>query len=348
MLKKILIKMLAPKTIKITAGELADKIGLKIQGNPDTLITGIAPIADATAGQIAFYSTEKNVETFKILPIEVLKNTKASVILLQPEHIGDAPKGATLLIDESPRAQIIKILNILMAPKQKRGIDKRAIIERGVYFKDKKSVYVGPNAYIESGCTIGANVVIESGAYVGGRSIIGDNSAIRQNAVVECTTTGADCEIQCGASVGKHGFGYSVVDGKNTSIPHLGRVILGERVDIGANSCVDRGVMGDTKIGVGTKIDNLCQIGHNVVIGEECFIAGMGGIAGSAVLGNRVMMAGQAGITNKVHIGDNVEIGTKTGVAKDAPSGVKLLGFPAVEANEFLRMNIWLRKQVRK
>jgi len=349
MIKKILTKMLAPKaTVQLTVGEIASKLDLEVLGDPRVVVKSLAPIADAVAGQASFYSTERNSAGFKILPLEVLKNTKASIILLQPENVNDAPKGAVLILSDSPRRDVIKIMELIFAPKKRVGIDRCAIIARGVKFRDKKSVFIGPNVVIESGCFIDADVEIESSAYIGGRSVIGRGTIIRPFAYVTNTTCGADCEIQNGASVGKHGFGYSIVDGKNIPIPHLGRVVLGDRVDIGANSCVDRGVMADTVIGDGTKIDNLVQVGHNVKFGKECFAAGQSGFAGGAIIGDRVKFGGNSGVTNGVIVGDDCEIGAKTAVTKSIAPGSKVLGFPAVDANEFLRMHVFLKKAVKK
>ncbi|MDR0448976.1 MAG: UDP-3-O-(3-hydroxymyristoyl)glucosamine N-acyltransferase [Rickettsiales bacterium] len=349
MLEKLLTRFLAPKaSVKLTAGEIADKLGLEIRGNRDTIITGLAPIADAKPGQAAFYSAERNSAAFKILPIEVLKNTKASVILLQPEQTADAPKGATLVVSDSPRRDVIKIMEIIFAPKKRRGIDRSAKIARGVFFRDKKSVFIGPNVVIESGCAIEPDVEIESCAYIGGRSIIGRGTTIGPNAYVANTTCGADCEIANGASIGKHGFGYSIVDGKNMPIPHLGRVVLGDRIDVGANSVVDRGVMADTILGSGTKLDSLVMVGHNVVFGEECFAAGQSGFAGGTIVGSRAKFGGQAGAVNKISVGDDAEIGTNSCPTKDVPAGSKMLGFPAVPANDFLRMQAFLRRSIKQ
>jgi UDP-3-O-[3-hydroxymyristoyl] glucosamine N-acyltransferase len=267
--------------------------------------------------------------------------------VVQPEHVKDAPKGATLLITDSPRNAMVKILGAVYAAPPRRGISWRANIERGVFFRNKQSVYVAPGAVICRGAAIGANVKIESGAFIGGGAIIGANTTIGPNVFIDNATLGRDCVVQAGAVIGKDGFGFTRQEGKNVFIPHAGRVRLGDRVSVGANSCIDRGMMADTQIGDGTKIDNLVQIAHGVIIGKECFLAALTGIAGGVVAGDRVLFGGNAGITNGIKISDDAEIAAKSGVFRDIPPGEKVLGYPAANAIETLRMHAWVKKQMK-
>ncbi|MDR1071754.1 MAG: UDP-3-O-(3-hydroxymyristoyl)glucosamine N-acyltransferase [Rickettsiales bacterium] len=347
-MKKLLRKLFGPRARKTTAGEIAKRFGLKVRGDAKTKIEGIAPIADAKAGDASFYSTERNSTAFKILPLDVLKNTKASTILLQPENAGYAPAGATLLISEHPRADVVKIMDFLYSEPKKRGISLDAIIARGVFFRRKRSVYIAPFAVIERGASIEENAQIMSGAYIGRNCRIGKNTIVHANAVIENATIGDDCVIHSGAAIGKDGFGYTRQNGKNIFIPHAGRVILGNRVSVGANSCIDRGALTDTQIGDGTKIDNLVQIAHGVIIGKECFAAAGVGIAGGCVIGDRVLMGGHVGISNGIKIGDDAEIGAQSGILRDIPAGEKWLGYPAYPAMEYLRMMAWLKNQTKK
>lgn len=339
--------LLAPTATKTTAGALAEKFGLQLQGDPKTPVRGVAPIADAKPGQLAFYSTEQNSAAFKILPIEVLRNTHASVILVQPEQAVNAPKGATLLITESPRGNIVKILGEIYREKPRFGISHNATIARGVFFRNKRSVYVGQYATIERGAVIEADVKIYPGAYIGRNVSIGQGTIIQTGAHIENATIGAQCVINAGAVIGKDGFGYTRQDGHNIFIPHVGRVILGDRVSVGANSCIDRGAMTDTCVGDGTKIDNLCQIAHGVVIGRECFLASGVGLAGGVVVGDRALLAGHVGVANGVHIGDDAEVGANSGVFRNVPAGQKHMGYPAGPGTEFMRHYAWIRKQVK-
>lgn len=348
LMKRLLMKIFGPRTKKTTAGAIAKMFDLELRGNAKTPITGIAPIADARPGDIAFYSTERNSEAFKILPISVLENTKASVIILQPENIKHAPKDAALIITERPRAEIVRVLGFLLLEKQRRGISIDAIVARGVTFRRKRSVYIAPFAVIERGVVIGENVQILSGAYIGRNCHIGNNTIVHPNAVIENATIGDDCVIHSGAAIGKDGFGYTRQDGKNVFIPHAGRVVLGNRVSVGANSTIDRGALTDTQIGDGTKLDNLVHVAHGVIIGKECFAASGVGISGGVVIGDRVLLGGNVGIANGLKIGDDVELGAKSGVMKNIPAGEKWLGYPALPAVEFLRQMVWLRNAYKK
>ena len=347
-MKNLLMKIFGPRGNKTTAGELAKKFGLKLQGNPNEIVRGVAPIADARPGQLAFYSTERNSNAFKILPIDVLKKTRATVILLQPEQIKDAPNGATLLITDSPRGNIVKILGVIYAEKPRFGVSYFATVERGVFFRKKRTNYVGQFATVERGAVLEEGVKIYPGAFIGRNVVIGANTVVQTGAHIENATIGSDCVINANAVIGKDGFGYTRQDGKNVFIPHVGRVVLGNRVSVGANSCIDRGAMTDTVVGDGTKIDNLCQIAHGVVIGNECFLASGVGIAGGSVIGNRVLLGGHCGISNGIHIGDDAEVGANSGVFRNIPAGEKWVGYPAGPGIEFFRHYAWVKKQMEK
>lgn len=345
-MSKIIDFLLKPKAVKMTAGELAEKFGLELRGNADTVVKGIAPIADAKPGQVAFYSTEQNSNAFKILPVSVLENTRASVILIQPEMVKHAPKGATLLVCASPRGEIVKVLGEIYREPPRRGVSGDAYIERGVFFRNRRSVYVGQFATIERGTVIEPDVKIYPNVYIGRNVTIGRGTVIHSGAHIENATIGAECVIHNGASIGKDGFGYTRQDGHNVFIPHVGRVVLGDRVSVGANSCIDRGALTDTMIGDGTKIDNLCQIAHGVVIGRECFLAGGVGIAGGVKVGDRALLAGHVGIANGVKIGNDAEVGANSGVFRDVPDGTRHMGYPAGPGTEFLRHYAWIKKHV--
>lgn len=346
-MKKIIQLLFGPRAAKTTAGELAKKFGLELRGNAAVVVSGVAPIADAKAGDLAFYSTERNSEAFKILPIETLKNAQASVLLVQPENVKFAPKGATLLITDSPRGNIIKVIGEIYKEKPRVGIHWAAMVENGVFFRKRKTVYIGQFSTIEKGAVIEQGVKIYPGAFIGRGVILGAGTIVYGGAHIENATIGADCVIHSGAVIGKDGFGYTRQNGKNIFIPHVGRAVLGDRVSVGANSCIDRGMMTDTMVGEGTKIDNLVQIAHGVIIGKECFLAAGTGLAGGVVVGDRVMIGGHVGISNGVKIGNDAEIGAQSGVFRDVPAGERHMGYPAVPGMEFMRAHAWVKKQMR-
>jgi UDP-3-O-[3-hydroxymyristoyl] glucosamine N-acyltransferase len=344
----IIKSLLAPAATKMTAGELAAKFGLELRGDKNTIVRGVAPIADAKPGQLAFYSTEQNSAAFKILPISVLENTRASVILVQPEMAEHAPAGRTLLITDTPRGYIVKILGEIYREKPRFGISNDAHIDRGVFFRKKRTVYVGQFATIERGAVIEPDVKIYPNVFIGRNVTIGRGTIIKSGAHIENATIGADCVINPNAVIGKDGFGYTRQDGHNVFIPHVGRVVIGNRVSVGANSCIDRGAMTDTTIGDGTKIDNLCQIAHGVVVGSECFLAAGVGLAGGTVIGDRTLLGGHVGVANGIHIGNDVEVGAQSGILRHIPDGDRQLGYPASSGTEFLRMYAWVKNNYKK
>ena len=346
-MNKLLKFLFGPRAIKTTAGALAQKFGLELIGDPNTQIRGVAPIADAHSGDLAFYSTERNSNAFKILPIDVLKNTKATVILLQKEQVNNAPKGRTLLVTDSPRGNIVKILGEIYREKPRFGVSYFASVERGVFYRKKRTCYIGQFATVERGAVLEEGVKIYPGAFIGRNVVLGANTVVQSGAHIENATIGSDCVINANAVIGKDGFGYTRQNGKNVFIPHVGRVVLGNRVSVGANSCIDRGAMTDTVVGDGTKIDNLCQVAHGVVIGQECFLASGVGIAGGAVIGNRVLLGGHVGVSNGIHIGDDAEIGANSGVFRNVPAGEKWRGMPAGPGIEFFRHYAWLKKNTK-
>ena len=344
---KAIKSLFMPAASKTTAGALAAKFGLELRGDANAPVRGVAPIADARAGQLAFYSTEQNSNAFKILPISVLENTRATVILVQPEMAKHAPAGATLLVTDSPRGNIVKILGEIYREKPRFGVSKHSFIERGVFFRKKRTTYVGQFATIERGAAIEPGVKIYPGAYIGRGVVLGRGTVVHSGAHIENATIGADCVINANAVIGKDGFGYTRQNGKNIFIPHVGRVVIGERVSVGANTCIDRGAMTDTRIGDGTKIDNLCQIAHGVVVGCECFLASGVGLAGGVVVGDRVLLGGHVGVANGVKIGNDASVGANSGVFRNIPDGESYMGYPAGPGTEFMRHYAWLRKQMK-
>lgn len=204
------------------------------------------------------------------------------------------------------------------------------------------SAIIAPGADIGEGAEIGPHAVIGPGVVIGDRTIIGPN------AFVSCALVGASARIGPGAVVGAPGFGFASGPGGAFRVPQLGRVLIGDRAEIGANTTIDRGAMGDTMIGAGTKIDNLVQIGHNVRLGRDCLIASQVGIAGSTVVGDRVMFGGQAGIADHLTIGDDARLAARAGLMRDVPPGETWGGSPAQPIRLWLKEIAILARLVRK
>jgi UDP-3-O-[3-hydroxymyristoyl] glucosamine N-acyltransferase len=243
------------------------------------------------------------------------------------------------LIVKNVNAALIEALNIF-APELRtvvKGIDATAKVGRDV--KIAKGVSVGPCAVIEDGVEIGEDSIIGSGCKIGQNSSVGKNCRLDSNVVVyhNCYL-GNNVVIQANSTIGSTGFGYSFIGGVHRLIPHNGVVVIEDFVEIGANCCVDRAKFGETRIGAGTKIDNLVQIAHNVVIGRNCLIVAQVGIAGSCKIGNGVVLAGQVGLADNIEIGDGAIIGAQSGVGHSVAAGHQQLGTPAIDKAEALRV----------
>ncbi|MEL6360567.1 MAG: UDP-3-O-(3-hydroxymyristoyl)glucosamine N-acyltransferase [Pseudomonadota bacterium] len=200
------------------------------------------------------------------------------------------------------------------------------------------SALIAPDSEIEEGVIIGPSAVIGPGVRVGARS------RIHANAVVSHAVIGEDCVIGAGVVIGEAGFGFVQESGGIVRAPQLGIVRLGDKVEIGANSAIDRGALGDTVIGDGTKIDNLVHIAHNVVIGRHCILAAQVGIAGSTIIGDGVMMGGQVGVADHLHIGNGVQLAAKAGIMKNVPDGQTWGGYPAKQMRQWLREVAFLQR----
>ncbi len=206
---------------------------------------------------------------------------------------------------------------------------------------------IHPTAVIAPGAEVGAGARIGPHAVIGPGAVIGEETIIEASACIRCALIGASVRIGPGAVIGAPGFGFAAGPGGVVRVPQLGRVILGDRVEIGANSTIDRGAIGDTVIGAGTKIDNLVQIAHNVRIGRDCLIASQVGVAGSTVVGDRVMFGGQAGIADHLTIGDDARIAARAGLMRDVPPGETWGGAPAQPIRLWLKETAMLARMVR-
>ena len=337
--------------MKLTVEQLAERIGAELVGEPDEidrLISAVGAVevaceSDVTfiAGDTGFPSAKKG--AFGISKhITALKKCGAGAVIV-PWRIEGLSKPQ--LIVKNVDAALIEALNVF-APKLKaadEGIDPTAKVGRDV--KIAKGVAIGAHVVIDNRVQIGENTVINSGCKIGENSKLGKRCRLDSNVVIyhNCQL-GNNVVVQANSTIGSTGFGYSFIDGSHRLIPHNGGVVIEDFVEIGANCCVDRAKFGNTIIGAGTKIDNLVQIAHNVVIGKCCLIAGQVGISGSCKLGDGVILGGQVGLVDNIEIGDGTMIGAQSGVMHNTAAGKQLLGSPALESKEAFRiMSLMMR-----
>jgi UDP-3-O-[3-hydroxymyristoyl] glucosamine N-acyltransferase len=314
--------------VVLTVTQLAKHVGAELVGDGSAEISAVGAVNQADERTITFITNQRY--------ISKLRTSRAGAVIVG-RRIKDLAKPQ--LITKDVNAALIEALSIF-APKLKaaaEGIDPTAKIGQAV--KLAKGVSIGPFTVIDDNVEIGANSVIAGGCGIGENSKLGKNCRLDSNVVVyhNCCL-GNNVVIQANSTIGSTGFGYSFIDGSHKLIPHNGGVVIEDFVEIGANCCVDRAKFGNTIIGAGTKIDNLVQIAHNVVIGKCCLIAGQVGISGSCKLGDGVVLAGQVGVADNVEIGNGTMVGGKSVVFHSVAAGQQLLGTPATDKWEALRI----------
>jgi UDP-3-O-[3-hydroxymyristoyl] glucosamine N-acyltransferase len=306
--------------------ELAEIVGGTVIGDGEIEISGVASIDEAEAGQITFVANPKY--------LRKLGTTKASAILVSKEGAAvDKP----LICTANPQLAFIKIITLFLAkPYQPKGIDPHARISPTVQLGKDLTIY--PYVYIGDRCRIEDRVTLYPGVHVGEDSLIGEDSVLHPNVTIYSgSVIGKRVILHSGVVIGADGFGY-VKDGKkNVKIPQVGKVIIEDDVEVGANSTIDRAALGATIIRRGVKIDNLVQVAHGVEIGEDSIIVAQVGIAGSTKIGKNVILAGQVGVIDHLEIGDNVVVGSQSGVGQNLPSGQVFTGTPAIPHRDYLR-----------
>jgi UDP-3-O-[3-hydroxymyristoyl] glucosamine N-acyltransferase len=311
-----------------TLGEISDYVGGKVVGNKSLKIKRISGIEQAQPGELTFLANPK----YK----NFLSTTNASAVIVSEDVHTDR---IALIKHPHPYLAFCKALEMFypQTKKYKPGIDSTAILPKDV--KIGKDVHIGPYVVIEDKAKIGDKTKILANSFVGAEAIIGENSFIYPRVVIrENTIIGKNVIVHSGTVIGSDGFGY-VKDGKNhRKIPQVGKVVIEDEVEIGANVTIDRATLGETRIGRGTKIDNLVQIAHNVTIGENCLIVAQVGISGSTKIGKDVIIAGQVGLVGHIQIGDRVIIGAQSGVSKSIESDTIVFGYPAREMRKARRI----------
>lgn len=321
--------------------QIAAKIGAELDdpSSGDFIVDDISPLHVAGSQQLSFLDNKKYIDQFRI--------TKAGACIVHPDMKRYAPDGIKLLLSNAPYRSYA-LASALFYPEKRPepGISADARIHPSA--KLGEGCVVGPFAIIGADVEIGENGWIESHAVINDGVVIGKNSRIQTHATVSHALIGDNVRIYPGVRIGQDGFGFAIDPRGFVKVPQLGRVVIEGHSEIGANSTIDRGALGDTLIGMGTWIDKQVQIGHNVKIGKGCVIVSQVGIAGSSEVGDYTMIGGQVGITGHLKIGSKVKIAAKSGVIKDIPDGEEWMGYPAMPMKQFLRHTGALNRLIRK
>jgi UDP-3-O-[3-hydroxymyristoyl] glucosamine N-acyltransferase len=320
--------------MKMKLKEIADLVDGEIVGDENILISGISGIKEAQKGDITFVANSK------YLPL--MESTKAAAIITF-KNINSASR--PIIKCENPSLAFAKLVSAIAPNKtyHPKGISKNAIIGKNVKLGKDVSiqayVVVEDNAEIEDGATI------YSGVYIGHHTRIGKNTVIYPSVSIrERVKIGNNVIIHSGTVIGSDGFGFATVKGVHHKIPQIGTVEIGDNVEIGANVTIDRARFDKTVIGEGTKIDNLVQIAHNVIIGEHSIVVAQTGISGSTTVGKDVILAGQSGIAGHINIGNGAIIAAQAGATKSVPPGAKVSGYPAKPHNQAKRVNACIQR----
>jgi UDP-3-O-[3-hydroxymyristoyl] glucosamine N-acyltransferase len=310
-----------------TVGQLAKLVGGTVIGEPDREIRDVADLSNATAEHLSFLANLKYRDQFA--------KTRAGAVLCT-EAIANAH--TTLIVCADPYLSLARIATHLHPPpRYAAGIEAGAFVAASAVVDAAATVRVG--AIIDAGARVGARTIIGPGAYVGAEAVVGEDCLLHPNAnVLARCRLGDRVILHAGVVIGSDGFGYAPdAHGARFKIPQLGVVVLENDVEIGANTTVDRATFGETRIGAGTKIDNLVQIAHNVVTGEDCVIVSQCGIAGSTRIGRKVIMGAGVGVVGHIHIADGVMLGARTGVPSSIDEPGIYSGTPAMPHREWLK-----------
>lgn len=309
-------------------GELAEHVSGTVEGDPGRTVSGVAPVDRAGPGDLTFVSSPRYAKQ--------LRGARAAAVLV-PAGLEIPREGNTFIRVPDPHLALGRVLELFFPEEvPEPSVDATAHLGRGVELGT--GVTVGPHAILGEGVRLGDRSQVGAFAYLEAGVEVGPDCRIAHScSLLARTRLGARVRLHPGVRLGTEGFGYAAGSGGRVRIPQVGRCLIGDDVEIGANSTVDRGSLGDTIVGSGTKIDNLVHIGHNVRIGNNCVIVAQVGIAGSVEVGHDVILAGQAGVADHLRIGDGARIAAQAGVIGDVPPGTTYSGYPARPHREALR-----------
>ncbi len=320
--------------MQFTAKQIADYLKGEIEGDEDAKVGNVAKIEEAQEGDITFFANPKYEE--------YLYQTNASIVIVDRDFIPSEKLNFTMIrVDDAYRSlsRLLQFVNSFMEKSRPTGVEQPSFIhpESQVH----ESVYVGAFAYIASGAVVEEGARIYPHAYIGEGCKIGSDSVIFSGAkIYKNCQIGKNCVIHSGTIIGSDGFGFAPQGGVYDKVPQLGNVVIHDDVEIGANCTIDRATMGSTEIEKGVKLDNLIQIAHNVVIGENTVIAAQTGVAGSSKIGKNCMIGGQVGIVGHLNIADGTKIAAQSGLNRDTNENDVLFGSPAFDYKQGLKASI--------
>jgi len=317
----------------LTVAEIAKWVGGEVDGDSSMTLTGFAPADSARTGDLTFAENERYFAR--------AEQSAASAVLVEGQF-----KSERKVLIRVPNARVAsaRVLPLFFAPPAfAPGIHSSAVVDSSAQIDP--TAHVGPLCVIGERVWLGPKVVLESGNHVGADCRLGEETHLFPNVTLyPRTQLGKRVNVHAGTVIGSDGFGYVFDQGIHRKVPQVGNVVVHDDVEIGANVTIDRGALGSTVIGKGTKIDNLVQIAHNVVIGDHCLIVAQVGIAGSTILGNYVTLAGQVGLAGHLKIGNRVTIAAQSGVMDNIPDGEKWFGYPAQPDRQTKRQWIGLQR----
>lgn len=324
--------------MEFTAGQIAAFTGGTVEGDNNIKVNTFAKIEEAKEGALTFLANPKYTH--------FIYDTGASAVLVRKDFMPERPVKATLIRVTDPYETLSELLRMVDAHinAHPSGVEQPSHIADGVTVPE--GAYIGSFSYVADGVVLGPNVKIYPQVFIGRNCVIGEGTVLYPGVkVYQGCRIGKRCILHSGAVIGADGFGFAPDEnGHYQKIPQLGIVEIGDDVEIGANTTVDRATMGQTSVGNGTKLDNLVQIAHNVTVGQHTVMAAQGGIAGSAHIGSHCMVGGQVGISGHIKVGDGVQIGAQSGVPNNVADGSRIMGYPAVNARDFMKRAACIRR----
>lgn len=323
--------------MEFNAKQIAQMLEGRVEGNENAVVSKLCKIEEGEEGGLSFLANPKY--------NHYLYSTKASIVIINEDFEPEEEIKTTVIRVKDAYSCFAKLLEIYNQYRlNKNGISSLAFIDKQAEIAE--DVYVGEFAVISKGAKIGKGSKIYPHVYIGDDVKIGENVTLFAGVrIYHDTVIGNNCILHSGAVLGADGFGFApLADGTFKKIAQIGNVVIEDDVEIGANATIDRATMGSTKVMKGTKIDNLCQLGHNVVIGQSTAMAAQTGVAGSTKIGNNCFIGGQVGFSGHIKVGDRCSIGAQAGIISDVKDEARIIGSPAIDAKAYMKSYVYFRK----